>query len=135
MRAAVIAGIVVASVMGAVLISFADSYRPVLIDWVVRDPARTRSRAVAVSIALAALVVLPVLGAAVYLWRFGTRILRDRRFPPSGARLIVDTVVLEGAEAEQRGRLLRALAVGLGATGVVVSIMFLRLIMMTSPAL
>ena len=134
MRTAVIAGMVAAAVIGALLISFADSYRQALIEWVQSDPARSRSRAVTVSMALAAVVVLPVLGAAVYLWRFSAHVLRDRRFPPSGALLIVDTVVLEGAEAQRRGRLLQALAIGLGAIGLVFAIMFWRLIVLTGPA-
>jgi hypothetical protein len=132
MRVAVIAGMAVATIVGAVFISFADALRPAVIEWVMRDPAGSRSRAVAISIGLAAMVVLPVLGAAVYLWRFSVRVLRDRRFPPLGALLIVDTVVLEGAEAQQRGRLLRALAIGLGAMAVAFAFMFLRLILMMS---
>jgi hypothetical protein len=103
-----------------------------VIDWVMQDPARSRSRAVTVSIALAAAVVLPVLGAAAYLWRFGIRTVRDQRFPPHGTLVLVDTVILEGAEAQRRGRMLQALAFGLGATGVVFAIMFWRLIVLTA---
>ena len=133
MRAMVIPAAVALVVIGVVLIVSADSWRAALLDWVVRDPARSRSRAVGLSMALAGAVIVPVLAAAAYLWRFGVRVMRESRFPPRGARLIVDMVVAEGEEAQRRGRMLQIMAIGLGATSVAFAIMFLRLIVLTNP--
>jgi hypothetical protein len=133
-RTIVIAAVVTVVLIGVVILALGDSWRGALIAWILRDPAKSRSRVVFVSIALAAAVILPVVGAAAYLWRFGIRVVRDRRFPPLGSWLIVDTVILEGVEAHQYGRLLQALAIGLGASGVVLAIMFWRLMVLTTPA-
>jgi hypothetical protein len=124
----VIAGIVV---IGLVLIVTADAWRSAAIDWVLRDPSQSHSRAVALSIALAASAIVPVLAAAAYLWRFGGRVLRDGRFPPRRARLLVDMVVEEGEEAQRRGRMLQVLAIALGVAGLVFAVMFWRLIVLT----
>jgi hypothetical protein len=133
-RTIVIAAVVTVVLIGVVILALGDSWRAALIAWILRDPAKSRSRVVFVSIALAAAVILPVVGAAAYLWRFGVRVVRDRRFPPLGTWLIVDTFIFEGVEAHQYGRLLQALAIGLGASGVVLAIMFWRLMVLTTPA-
>ncbi len=133
LRAVVIPAVLALVVSGVVLIAAADTWRSALIDWVARDPARSRSRSVAVSMALAAAVIAPVLAAAAYLWHFGVRVARDRRLPPRGMRLVVDMVVQEGDEAQRRGRMLQVLAVSLGTTTVIFAIMFWRLIMLTNP--
>src|SRR5881409_1538832 len=95
-RAVAIAGMLAIVVIGVVLIGSADFYRSAVIDWIARDPARSRSRAVSVSVALAAAVILPALGASAYLWRVGVRVVRDERFPPRDTMLIVDMLVVEG---------------------------------------
>jgi hypothetical protein len=133
-RVLVIAGIVTLVLIGLVIVVVADPARTALIGWILRDPAQSRSRAVTVSIALAAAVILPVLGAAGYLWRFGVRVVRERRFPPAGTLLIADTLVIEGIEAQRRGRMLQAVAIGLAATSLVFTILFWRLIVLTNPA-
>jgi hypothetical protein len=132
-RTIVIAAVVTVVLIGVAILAPADSWREALIAWIMHDPARSRSRAVTVSIAMAAAVILPVVGAAVYLWRFGVRVVRDRRFPPFGTWLIVDMVILEGVEAHRRGRVLQALAIGLAATSMLFAILFWRLILLTNP--
>jgi hypothetical protein len=133
-RTIVIAAVVTVVLIGVVFLALGDSWRAALIAWILSDPARSRWRAVTVSIAMAAAVILPVVAAAVYLWRFGVRVVRDRRFPPFGTRLIVDMVILEGVEAHRRGRLLQALAIGLAVTSMLFAILFWRLIVLTNPA-
>lgn len=133
-RTIVIAAVVTLVLIGGAIIAPADSWREALIAWILHDPARSRSRAVTVSIAMAAAVILPVAGAAVYLWRFGVRVVRDRRFPPFGTWLIVDTVILEGVEAHRRGRMLKGLAIALAVTSTLLAILFWRLIVLTTPA-
>lgn len=59
-------------------------------------------------------LMLPLAGAAAYLWRLGTRIVRAERLPPPGVAVVRDTAVLTGRPAVARGRLLRLLAVLLG---------------------
>jgi hypothetical protein len=95
LRAVVMPAITAIVAIGLVLAASADTWRSAVIDWVLRDPAQSRSRAVAVSIALAAAVLVPVVAMAAYLWRFSARVMRDRRFPPRGTRLIVDMIVQE----------------------------------------
>ena len=133
-RTIVMAAVVTVVLIGVVMLALGDSWRAALIARILRDPATSRSRVVTVSIAVAAAVILPVAGAAVYLWRFGVRVVRDRRFPPFGAWLIVDTVILEGIEAHRRGRMLKGLAIALAVTSTLLAILFWRLIVLTTPA-
>ena len=63
----------------------------------------------------------------------GVRVVRDRRFPPFGAWLIVDTVILEGIEAHRRGRMLKGLAIALAVTSTLLAVLFWRLIVLTTP--
>jgi hypothetical protein len=131
---AIVIGVVLAMVViGVAILALGDSWRAALIAWIMHDAARSRSRAVIVSCGLAAAVILPVLGGAVYLWRFGIRVVRGRRFPPSGTWLITDTVVVQGVEAQRRGWLLQALGIGLAVTSLVFAVLFWRLIVLTTP--
>ena len=52
-------------------------------------------------------LVLPVLGAGVYFLVFANRIARAQRFPPPGCAVSRDTVVLEGARAVWRARVIQ----------------------------
>lgn len=47
--------------------------------------------------------------AGCYMWWWGTRVRRALRFPPPGATVIRDTIVLEGQAAASRGMLLQLL--------------------------
>src|SRR5688572_19353929 len=75
------------------------------------DPGASTKRARVAFLALAALLLAPLLAFAVYLWSLGGRVLRAQEFPPPGLRVIRDTAVLTGARAVSRGRLLKVLAV------------------------
>ena len=46
-----------------------------------------------------------------YFWRWGARVRRALRFPPPGATVVRDTVVLEGQAAASRGTVLQIFGV------------------------
>ena len=75
------------------------------------DPGASTKRARVAFLALAALLLAPLLAFAVYLWSLGGRVLRAQEFPPPGLRVLRDTAVITGARAVSRGRLLKVLAV------------------------
>ena len=52
-------------------------------------------------------LVLPVLGAGAYFLVLANRIARAQRFPPPGCAVSRDTVVIEGARAVQRARVIQ----------------------------
>ncbi len=56
-------------------------------------------------------LMLPVIGVAIYLWRFGATVVAAKRFPPPGIRVVRDTVILLDARAIYRGRLMQVLSV------------------------
>ena len=73
---------------------------------------------------LFAFVFLSVLPLGAYLFWFGYRAVRWRRIPPPGTWVIRDTKVVEGPRAQQRGRIVMALAVLLFALGLFCAIYF-----------
>lgn len=52
----------------------------------------------------------PIIGVAIYLWRFSMMIISDRRFPPANGVVVRDTIILEGLPAVYRGRVLQILS-------------------------
>ncbi len=67
--------------------------------------------------AVTAVVFLSVVPMAIYLYRFGRRVVRHRQMPPPGTRLIVNMKRIEGDRAVRRGRLVMTLAAVLLALG------------------
>jgi hypothetical protein len=67
--------------------------------------------------AVTAVVFLSVVPMAIYLYRFGRRVVRHRQMPPPGMRLIVNMRLIEGGRAVRRGRLVMTLAAVLLALG------------------
>ncbi len=57
----------------------------------------------------------PLIPTGVYLFSFGRRAVHAGRFPPPGARVIVDTPIVQGRIARRRGSVLMLL--GLALTG------------------
>ena len=96
--------------VGLVVISLAEFYRPALVDWFTRDPEQIDSRLRLVFAVLAVALVVPLLGFGACFWRLGDRIVRAERFPPPGLAVTTDTVVLRGRFARRRGRLIQLLA-------------------------
>ena len=101
-----------AAVIGVLLIAGFERYRIPLRDWILADPGTAPDRIKAVLFLLAALLSVPLLAFAVYLWALGARVIRAREFPPPGLRLIRDTPVITGEAALSRGRRLKTLALG-----------------------
>ena len=77
-------------------------------EWLLEDPA---TRAPLTLTALGILLVLPLIGFAVYLWRMAARITVERRFPPLGYKVIGRTPSVTGDEAATYARLARWFAV------------------------
>src|SRR5262245_60918291 len=98
---------------GAALILLFEHVRRDLLAWLGRDPARVPERAGLLLLLLALLGPVPALGMGFHLWRLGSRILREERFPPSGVTVFHDTVVVRGRPALWRGRAFRLLAAAL----------------------
>jgi hypothetical protein len=119
--------ILVTAVVGAGLILLLRHYEPMLESWIMQDPAAAPGRIRLVLLGLVALAAVPLLAFAVYLWRFGDRIIRAQRFPPPGLGLVRDTAVIEGDEARRRGRLVQVLALCLGVVACGLAVMLWRL--------
>lgn len=107
-QASVIA--VVLALIGAALIMAFEEYRPGLEAWLGDTPSESTTRFGIVLAVLAAAGCAPLLGLAVYLWFFGKRIIRARRYPLPGSLAVRDTLVLRDRAAIRRGRLFGALA-------------------------
>lgn len=115
--------VLLGALAGAAVIAAFEQYRADLDAWLKGDPADAR---VVLGVATA-VVCLPVLGAAAWLWAYGDRIARAAIYPPPGGALVRDTRVLTGPAAIRRGRAIRALAAALWAsgTGLLVSLWWL----------
>src|SRR5687767_5074373 len=68
-----------ATLLGIVAISLTDGLRSDLAAWVRRDVGR---RVPMVMAAVTLITVGPVFGVAAYLWCFGRRMIRTKRYPP-----------------------------------------------------
>lgn len=128
-RRAVIVLIVCAAV-GALLIIGFGRYREAMLEWVVADPADARRRVSLVFLVSAGLFAAPLLVFAGYLWSFGVKVIRAESFPPPGHRVVRDTPSLAGAEAVQRGRGFKALAMVLAAAAIILWLLLWRLAVM-----
>ena len=119
--------VVVCAAIGVLLILGFGRYRDALLGWVVADPASTGRRVSLIFFVSAGLFAAPLLVFAAYLWAFGTKVVRTGFFPPPGHRVIRDTPSLAGAEAIQRGRSFRNLALFFGGGALVVWVLLWRL--------
>lgn len=119
--------VVVGTVVGALLILAFERYYPALGDWVLSDPLNLSSRWKFVLLGSVAVLSLPLLVFAAYFWGLGVRVIRAQRFPLPTQRVIRDTPVLGGRAAVFRGRVLKALAVGLVIAAGLLSFVFWRL--------
>jgi hypothetical protein len=93
---------------------------PAAADFLKRQPP---AEALRILKALALAAFLPAIPFGYFTWRHGQRVLAGERFPPSGARVLVDTPVVTGREAAARGAALKTmgtLLAVLGAVGAVV---------------
>lgn len=119
--------IAIAAAIGVGVILAFEAARPALLEWAGADPARVRPRAQMLIALVSAVVLIPVLGAAAYMWRLGGCIVREDRFPPEGLAMIRDVPVVRGAAARSKGRLLQASALIFAAIATVMAIILWRL--------
>src|SRR5262245_51853679 len=85
--------IVCGTVAGASLLLALDRFRPQLESWLRQD---LHARAWTIVWLAVAVVALPVLGVAGYLWHLGTRVASSGRYPPPGLRVLYDTEIVTG---------------------------------------
>jgi hypothetical protein len=77
-------------------------------EWVLDDPA---SRVPLTLSVLGVLFVLPLVAFAAYLWRMAADVKAERRFPPSGYRVIGNRPPVTGDDAVTYARLARVTTV------------------------
>ena len=74
----------------------------------------------------------PPLAMAIFLWRVGTRTIKENRYPPSGIRLLRDLPPVTGSPAQSRGRLIKVFATSVGATALLIALVLLRFAFLVS---
>lgn len=70
------------------------------------------------------LSMLPLVVFAVYTFRFGSRVVRARRMPPPGHKVVKDTLVHLEQAAVLRGRLAQVLASALLVLSIIIPAFF-----------
>jgi hypothetical protein len=117
-RAVLIAVLLVGTLIGAAALQWLLPYSG---QYVSRQEPQAALRTLQILFAFLFLSVLPL---GVYLFWFGYRAVQWRQIPPPGTWVIRDTKVVEGHRAQQRGRIVMALAVLLFALGLFCAIYF-----------
>lgn len=118
--------------LGGALIALSGGFRRDLTAWAQDNPARALDLLLP---ALAATIVLPVLGAAWYFWRLGARTVREQRFPPAHVAWAAGAQAITGVAARRRGRLLQGCAAALAVIIVVFAGILVRLVINLKSAL
>lgn len=131
-RRRIVLVLVVGMFVGALLIVGVEQYRTQFREWILSEPGALAQRLNLVLLLLAAFLVVPLLGLAVYLWSLGGRVLEAREFPPPGLRVIRDTTVITGEGAISRGRLFKVLAFACGIASVALGLLLWRLALLFS---
>ena len=119
----VVAGFIVATL----LLWGLNAGGPAIAEWLKRDPASMVLRGRVLLVSLAVIMAGPPIAAGVYLLRFGMRVVRADRFPPPGARVIQDMLVLTGDAARSRGRIAQGAGLVLVVAGSVMALLLFRL--------
>jgi hypothetical protein len=92
-------------------------------NWVLEDPG---TRVPLTLTTLGLLLVLPLVGFAVYLWRMAARAVEGREFPPKGYRVVPPVPSMSGEAAISRARGVRAIAIFLVVAAAALVIMLWR---------
>lgn len=66
---------------------------------------------------IAFVVMLPLVGVAVHVYRLADQIVKSERIPPPGKKVIKDTPIITGKKAVRQGRGLKFTAVLMGLFG------------------
>lgn len=96
-------------------------------NWLAEDPERVREY-FAYMVGAIAFVFSPLFGFGYYSWQTGVRVIRAKRFPPPGMKVIKDTVVVKGRKAVSRGRALQVCGVILWGTAIAFPLAFWRVL-------
>lgn len=96
---------------GAVTLLWFEQSLPALIAWAIEGPDSGAARARLLLALIGTVIVVPLVGFAVYLWFLGEQISRSGRFPLPSMKVIRDTVVVTGQAALSRSRCVKAFAV------------------------
>lgn len=86
-------------------------------EWLAEDPERVREY-FAYIVGAIAFVFSPLFVFGYYAWQIGVRVIKAKRFPPPGMKVIKDTVVVKGRQAISRGRVLKVCGVILWGTAI-----------------
>ena len=111
LRKKLVVVIVIVAVVGIICQMVLQSYMPLITKWVLEDPKQIRLRIRIVFMSLAAVLAIPLLGFAVYLWRLGKKIISSKQFPPPNTRVVRDIPILRGSSASRRGRVIQLIAI------------------------
>jgi hypothetical protein len=119
--------LVAAAFVGALLIEAFERYQIPLRDWILAEPAKSAQRMQLIFLVLGALLSVPLLAFAAYLWSLSARVLRSQEYPPPGLRVMRDTPVIVGEAAIARARQLKGLALGCGIASALLGLLLWRL--------
>ena len=119
--------LLVAALVGALLTVAYERYRIPLRDWILAAPRETAQRIQLIPLAVGALLLVPLLAFAAYLWSLSAKVLRAREFPPPGHRVIRDTPAVVGEAALARARQLKVPALGCGIACAMVGFLLWRI--------
>jgi hypothetical protein len=75
-------------------------------------------------------LMLPLVGFAVYIYYLATQVVKHQRAPFPGQKVIKDTPVVTGDKAVKQGQAMRALAIAMGLIGLLLPWSLALLIMM-----
>lgn len=75
-------------------------------------------------------LMLPLVGFAVYIFYLATQVVKHQRAPFPGQKVIKDTPVVTGDKAVKQGQAMRALAIAMGLIGLLLPWSLALLIMM-----
>jgi hypothetical protein len=127
-RRRTVALVTAGALVGAILVLAFEFFRPILVQWIMQDPAQVLTRSTQVMSLLVALTLAPLIALAFYLWSFANKIIQSKRFPPPGFAVLRDTLVVNGERACHRGHLLQILAACLVIAALALFTLFWHLI-------
>lgn len=117
-RRAALAYLVAAAAGGAGCLLVFELYGQSLWRWLLQAPRQDQLWFGALALVL---LCLPLVLFAVWLWRYGVRVLRSDRHPPEGVLVVRDTPVARGTVARRYARLYQGLAALLAAAALIVA--------------
>jgi len=106
-------------IMGAVIalgvLAFAATmnFEQKIADWA-RSAAAGMDSPIQFLVVALFVVMLPMVGISIWVFREGSKMVRTQRIPYPGQKVIKDTPVIEGPEAVKRGRAIQFIAVAMG---------------------